>query len=200
MILTRVVCGLAVGAAMVLESAGAVAAEAEAADTNPLAFKTDLALWTAVIFVVLLLVLWKFAWGPIADGLRRREQGIADQISEAEESNRQAKELLAQYEQKLVDSKDEVRKLLEKGRHDAEQVSRELIDQARQETLAEQQRSLRQIDAATANAMKELAGYSADLAVELAGKIVRAELKPKDHAELIQQAMANFVRQPPSQN
>ena len=50
------------------------------------------------------------------------------------------------------------------------------------------------------NAIKELAGHSADLAVELAGKIVRAELKPDDHAMLIRQAMASFAQQPPSDN
>src|SRR5687767_84850 len=43
---------------------------------NPLEFQTDLAIWTAVVFVVLLLVLSKFAWGPIVAGLEKREQRI----------------------------------------------------------------------------------------------------------------------------
>ena len=41
---------------------------------NPLEFKTDLALWTAVVFLLLLAVLWKFAWGPLAEGLDKRER------------------------------------------------------------------------------------------------------------------------------
>jgi len=182
------------------------AAEHEAAhghgpvNTNPLELRRDLALWTLVIFLVLLAVLWKFAWGPIAQGLQRREQGIADQIAQAEQANQEARDLLGQYEQRLAGAKEEVRQILERAHRDAEQTGRELIDKAQAEAKIEQQRALQQIDAATAAALKELADLSASLAVELAGKIVRAELKPDDHARLIQQAVASFSQRPPSTN
>ena len=52
-----------------------------AAEINPLAFQQDLALWTAVVFLVLLAILWRFAWGPVAGGLDKRERQIADQIA-----------------------------------------------------------------------------------------------------------------------
>ena len=166
-------------------------------DTSPLGFKRDLAIWTAVVFLVLLLVLWKFAWGPLARGLDKRERGIADQISQAEQSNRQAKELLDQYGQKLADSQDEVRRILDKARRDAELLGRQMLEDTKQEARTEQQRAVQQIDAATANALKELARQSSTLAVELAGKILRAELKPEDHSQLIEQAVSNFGRQEP---
>jgi F-type H+-transporting ATPase subunit b len=170
---------------------------------NPLALEElqgDLAVWTAMVFLVLLAILWKFAWGPLTRGLEKREQGIADQIARAEQSNQQAQELLAQYEQKLAESGDEVRGILDQARRDAEQLGREMLEKTKAEAEAEQQRALGQIDAATAGALKELAEHSADLAVELAGKIVRAELKPDDHVRLIQQAVANFAERPPSNN
>ncbi|MEE8452016.1 MAG: F0F1 ATP synthase subunit B [Thermoguttaceae bacterium] len=169
-------------------------------DTNPLEFKKDLALWTGVVFLILMAILWKFAWGPIRQGLERRENGIANQITEAEEANHRAKELLGQYEEKLTASKQEVREILEQGRRDAEKTGREMIEQARAGAEAEQRRSLQQIDAATAAALKELAEHGADLAVSLAGKIVRAELKPSDHAKLIRRTMADFAQQSPSEN
>ncbi len=229
MILIRVVTGLVTGLTLLAWTVGTAHAEAAPADpagpahhaaqqapgesdahpadsgpgevnTDPLEFQTDLALWTLVVFLVLLAVLWKFAWGPIAEGLNRREQGIADQITQAEQANRQAKELLGQYDQKLVGAKQEVRQILDKAQHDAEQVGRGMIEKAQQEAEAEQQRALQQIDAATAGALKELADRGATLAVELAGKIVRAELKPDDHARLIRQTMADFTQRPPSQN
>jgi len=169
-------------------------------DTNPLEFKKDLALWTGVVFLILMAILWKFAWGPIRQGLESRENGIANQITEAEESNRKAKELLADYEKKLTASKDEVREILEQGRRDAEKTGRDMIEQARAGAEAEQRRAIQQIDAATSAALKELAEQGADLAVSLAGKIVRAELKPSDHAKLIRQTMADFAQQSPSEN
>ncbi len=192
--------GVAAGAEPAPPGAETQRAEHASVDTNPLEFRADLAIWTAVVFLVLLLVLWKFAWGPLAQGLDRRERGIAEQIAQAEQSNQQAQQLLVQYEQKLADAKDEVHAIVEQGRRDAEQVGREMIEDAKQEARREQQRALQQIDSATTNALKELADQTATMAVELAGKIVRAELKPGDHAHLIEQAAAKLVRQSPSEN
>jgi len=171
-------------------------------NSNPLEFKTDLALWTGVVFVVVLLVLRRFAWGPIAQGLARREKGIADQITDAQDAHRQAQELLAKYQQQLADAKDEVRAMIDQARRDAEQTGREMLDQSKAEVEAEHQRALRRIEAATAGALKELAEEGASLAVQLAGKIVQAELKPKDHEALIQRTMASFSRpgRAPSEN
>ena len=54
---------------------------------DPLEWKSDLALWTAVVFLCLLAILWKFAWKPIAEGLDKRERNVADQIAQAEAAN-----------------------------------------------------------------------------------------------------------------
>jgi F-type H+-transporting ATPase subunit b len=165
-----------------------------AAPLNPLEWKTDLALWTGVVFVVLLLILWKYAWKPIAEGLDNRERNIANQIAGAEAAHQKAQGLLAEYERKLATAGDQVRGILEQGRRDAEQVGHALIDKAKEESHAEQQRAMQQIEAATAAAVKELADQSARLAVDLAGKIVHAKLSAEDHAQLIEQAVAGFVQ------
>lgn len=160
---------------------------------NPLSFKADLAIWTVVVFLLLLAVLWKFAWGPLAEALDRREQGIAQQLAQAAAANQQAKDLLAQYEQKLAAAQDEVRAILDRGRRDAEQIGRQMVEKARQEAAAEQQRALRQIETATIAALKELAERSATLAVELAGRIIQRSLRAEDHAALIERTLADFV-------
>jgi F-type H+-transporting ATPase subunit b len=179
-------------------ASGETVAGQEEGNINPIPMKWqdvkgDLTIWTAGVFLVLLAVLWKFAWGPLSEGLDKREKHIADQIFQANEANQKARDLLAGYEKKLDDSQDEVRAILEKGRRDAEHVGRAMIDKAKADAKAEQERMLKQIDAATTSAIKELADRSASLAVELAGKIVHARLNPKDHAKLIEQAVAGFA-------
>ena len=77
---------------------------------------------------------------------------------------------------------------------------REMIEKARQETAAEKQRALRDIETATDGALKDLAERSATLAVELAGKIVQARLDPAAHAKLIQQAVDGFGKVSPGNN
>jgi F-type H+-transporting ATPase subunit b len=161
--------------------------------SNPLEWKTDLALWTGVVFLLLATILWKFAWKPIAEGLDKRERNVADQIAQAEAANQQAQQILADYQRKLAAAQDQVRGILDQGRKNAEHLGRQLIDKAKEDAQSEYQRAVQQIDAATAAAIKELANQSATLAVELAGKIVRAKLNASDHARLIEQAVAGFL-------
>jgi F-type H+-transporting ATPase subunit b len=175
--------------------AGAHDVHGEQGNPNPLEFRTDLTIWTGIVFLVLMFVLWWFAWGPIASALDQREQAVANQIAAAEKSNQDSQKILAQYEQKLADAKNEVRALLDQARREAEQAGRQIVETARGEAREEQQRALVEIENATAGALKELAERSADLAVGLAGKIVRAELKPSDHRGLVERAMADFVAQ-----
>jgi F-type H+-transporting ATPase subunit b len=160
---------------------------------NPLDFQTDLALWSLVVFLVLLAVLWRFAWRPITDGLDKRERRIAADIAAAEEANRDARRILEDYQKRLAAAGDEVRRILDQGRRESEQAGREIIEKARTETRAEHQRALREIDNATDAALADLARNSARLAVELAGKIVAAKLDAAGHQRLIDEAVAGFT-------
>jgi len=179
---------------------GGHAAETAHGSTNPLSVDPDLAVWTFIVFLMLLGVLWKFAWGPISEGLDKREQTIARFLSDAERSHEEAKELLADYQRKLGLAADEVRALLEEARRDAEHTKQEIMSEAKAAADAERLRALREIEAATDAAIKQLAERSADLAVELAGKIVGAKLTAGDHARLIQEAIAKFPSVTPSRN
>jgi len=156
-------------------------------------FRGDLTIWTAVVFLVVLAILYKAAWGPICDGLQKRENEIAAQIAEAQRKNEEAKQLLADYEKKLAAARDEVRSLIEQGRRDSEKIGQQLLDKAREEAGIERQRAVQQIESATLAALKELADRSATLAVDLAGKIVGAQLKAVDHRRLIEQAVTEFA-------
>ena len=176
------------------DHAGDHAGDGHAAAINPLAFDPDLALFTLLIFLLLLAVLWKFAWGPIAAGLDKREQGIADQIAAAQAANEQAKLLLGQYEQKLAAAAGEVRAILDEARRDAEHTQQEILAKARADARLERDRAIREIEIATDSALKELAERSTNMAVDLAGRIVQAQLKPADHTRLIDEAMAKFPK------
>lgn len=199
--LHRVVCWLLTGLAATLPAARVLASSAhesggEELSLNPISWQWiqgDLAIWTAVVFVVLAFVLAKFAWKPLIKGLDQREKNMADQIAQAEAANQKARDILADYERKLAAAQEQVRGILDQGRRDAEQVGRELIGKAKDEAKAEYERGVKQIDAATNAAIKELAEQSATLAVDLAGRIVQAKLNVADHARLIDQAVAGFV-------
>lgn len=160
---------------------------------NPLeSWKADLALWTAVVFLLLLVILWKYAWGPIARALQQREQTIADQIAQAQRQHQEAQALLAQYQQKLAQSQQEIQQMLDQARRQAEQTSRDIIQQAHQQAEADRQKMLQDIQQAKQQALREIATETANLAVLLAGKILQAELRPERHRQLIQQVLAEW--------
>jgi F-type H+-transporting ATPase subunit b len=177
------------------EAAHAESSHAEAGhgeETNPLATDPDLAIYTAIVFVILLLILGKFAWRPIAEGLDRREQTIAEQIEAANRTHQEAKNLLAEYEKRLAGAQDEVRAMLDEARRDAAHTSQELLAKANSEAEAIKNRALRDIEIAKGSALKELAESSGRLAIELAGRIVASELNPERHQRLIQEALERF--------
>jgi F-type H+-transporting ATPase subunit b len=162
------------------------------AERGPLYVDRSLTFWSGALFVVLFIVLYFVAWGPISSGLDKREKNIADQIAQAAESHKQAKELLTGYEAKLAASAQEVRAILDKARQDAEAAAKEREAKAEADAKARLERAEKEIAAATSAATKELADRSAKLAVDLAGKIVRSKLNPKDHVQLIEQAISGF--------
>jgi F-type H+-transporting ATPase subunit b len=197
--LTRFVVSLA---ALLAMAPAAIAAEGGhgGGEVNPLDIKPDLAFWTLVVFLALMAILWKFAWRPIAEALDKRERRIADQIASAEQANVDARKILDDYHRKLSDSEAEVRKILEQGRRDAEEAGRRMLEATRDEARREKERAVREIDAAAGEALKELAERSADLAVDLARKIVQSKIDRADHAQLIEQAVAGLAKIQPGKN
>lgn len=155
-------------------------------------FCADLALWTAVTFVLVLIVLWKFAWGPIIEGLDKREQYVLDQRSDAEKANADAKALLEDYKSQLANAKAEIQQMKADAAVNAEKAAAIVMNKAIASVEAEKKAATQEIASAKIQAQKELAAQSAALAVELAGKILKKELTPQAHQKLIDQAIAKF--------
>lgn len=169
-------------------------------ETNPADIKSDLAVWTFVVFLLLLGVLWKFAWGPLATGLEKREHSIADEIAAAQRAHEEAKQLLADHERRLAGAADEVRAMIEQARRDGEQVKAEILAEAKAGADAERTRAIHDIEAATVQALHSLAEKSADIVVDLAGKIVQSKLSPEEHSRLVREAVGRFSAAAPSEN
>jgi F-type H+-transporting ATPase subunit b len=180
------------------ESGGHAAEDPHAApgnahgNPNPLVIGPDLALVTAIVFLLLLAVLGKFAWRPILEALDRRERMIADSLAAAEAKQEEATRLLAQYEAKLRHATDQVRAMLDEARRDAEYTKSEIIAEARAAAQSEQERALREVRLATDASLKQLSETSANLAVDLASKILEQKLSDTEHDRLVRDALAGM--------
>jgi F-type H+-transporting ATPase subunit b len=169
-------------------------AEHETPSLNPLELASDTAIWSLVIFLLVFGILGKFAFKPIARALDEREKGIVEKIASAQRINDEAKDLLNQYQQKLDASREEVRQILEAARKDAQRVADGIVEKAREAAGQERDRAMKEIDGATTLALQTIAERSATLAANLAGKMIRAEVKPEQHRDLIRRALENFAK------
>jgi F-type H+-transporting ATPase subunit b len=170
------------------------AEHAEHGNADPMSVDPDLAWCTLIVFGLLLLILKKFAWAPIASALDQREKTVADHIALAEHNHEEAKRLLAEYEAKLRNAQQEVRDMLDAAHKRAEQSHQELLAKARTEAEGEMARAKREIDSAKDQALIVLAHTAADQAVGLAGKILKVRLQADDHRALIEGALHDFAR------
>ena len=162
-------------------------------------FQTDLALWSFAVFVILMLLLTKFAWKPIMDGLEKRERGIADTIAATQRANEEAKSMLASYERRLAEAADEVRGMLEEARRDSEATKQAIVAEARKAADDEQARARREIGLATDEALSTIAQRAGELAVGVAGKFLREKLSSDDQKRLVSDSVAS-IRSAPSVN
>ncbi|HEY6565686.1 MAG TPA: F0F1 ATP synthase subunit B [Pirellulaceae bacterium] len=158
--------------------------------------RSDLGIATVLVFTVLMLILWKFAWGPISQALDHREEGIAKQIAEARQSNEEAKRILDEHQSRLRQAAEEVRELLDQARRDGDNLKQKMVQDAEQVATSLKDRAVREIEAATHGALEDLARKSVEQAVSLAGRIVGKQLNAQDHANLIQEALQRM----PSRN
>jgi len=147
------------------------------------------AIWTLVIFLAVVVVLGKFAWGPILKGLQARESFILESLEKAKKERDEADARMKLYEDKLAQARTEVTAMVDEGRRDAEVVKRKILEEARQEAEKERERTKREIQLATDTATKQLYALSARMATDLAGRIIGKELTPQDHERLIAESI-----------
>lgn len=163
-------------------------------------FRTDLAVYTFLVFLVLLAILSRAAWPKISEALLEREKRIEGALADADAKHEQAKALLAAHEAKLATAADQVRVLLEDARRDAEAARETILAEARDAADKERRRAVRDIETAADHAMKGLAETSASLAVQLAGKVIGEQLQsnPAKQAELVRSALSRLTSSSPN--
>lgn len=174
---------------LALLAAPALAAEAEGGAGSPFAGDLGNALWTLAIFVVVVLVLGKFAWGPLLSGLQARETFIRQALEDAQRNRDEAEARLKEYADKLNAARAEGMALVEEARRDAEAVKRRLLEEAQAEGKRERERARHEIELATDTAKKELFALGAKLVTAAAAKVLQREISSTDHERLIAEAI-----------
>lgn len=169
----------------------ALAAEAEHGG-KPNLFDADIGnfIFTLIIFGAVVYILGKYAWRPVLNVLNEREASIRTALETAQRERQQAEQLLKDYQVQLERARQEATAIVEEGRRDAENVRQRLLEEARRESADMTERARREIKLATDTAAKELYDLTADLATQIAGKVVAKTLSAEDHKRLVEESLA----------
>ena len=149
-----------------------------------------LPLITAVIvFGTMFVLLAKYIWPRITQGLEDRDRKIKDEIESAEDARKQAKNALEEYERELANARHEAADMIAKARADAKAIAEELRSRNEVELTDMKQRATQEIDAAKQAAINELYAEASTLAVTMAGKILKREISVDDQERLMHESL-----------
>jgi F-type H+-transporting ATPase subunit b len=148
-----------------------------------------LMIWTFVCFVIVFLVLRRYAFAPIQTMIDKRREQIADSIKQAEKARDEAAKLLDEHRAMLVKARGQAEEILE----DARRVSESQRERLRGELESDRARRLaeteRQITSETERALDQIKNEIAELALITTAKVTGKVLTAEDHRRLIDSAV-----------
>jgi F-type H+-transporting ATPase subunit b len=160
----------------------------------PIKFKKDLALWSAVTFLIFLYLLGRYAWKPLVAALDQREGKIRGDISAAESARLKAEQMLAEHTRKMSQVQEEIRGLLAEARKDADGLKQDIIGQAQKEAQTARERAVAEISRARDSALKDLFDVMASEVAQATSHVLGRSVNASDQDRLIEEALAHFPR------
>lgn len=136
--------------------------------------------WTTLIFLLLLLLLYKYAWGPIMKAVNAREEMIRSSLESAEKAREEMKVLQADNEIILRKAREERDKILRDARVAYDRMMTEAKEKSQSESDAMVRRAKELIEREKVTAITEMKREVASLAIEVASKVVGEKLKSDD--------------------
>ncbi len=151
-----------------------------------------LMIWTLILFGISMYILYKLAFPRIAEALDRRQKAIEESIDAADRTRREADEILAEYRERLRESRGQAEEIIERARKAGETHERNAHEDAlaKREQLMEQTR--RDIQSETRRAIEEIRREVADLTVQATEKLTRKSLTEEDQQRLLEDALSEL--------
>ena len=147
-------------------------------------------IWTVIIFVVLLIVLRKFAWGPLLAALDEREQNIKEALEQAQKTQRETELVLAENQRRTDEGFKRAEEIVQQARQEAEQMRQRMLEEAKAESRRVTEQGLRRIEAEQRAAMEEIRKMAGDLAIQAAGRLIQVSLSDQQQREIVDKFLA----------
>ena len=177
----------AFNAQIVLGQGGSESGGAALFDIN-----VGLSAWTLVVFVGLLFILSKYAWGPILSAVEAREEGIKSALEEASEQNSEAARLLEEHREQLADARRQSSELIAEARTAGDRVRQEIEEKARSDAQAILERARSEIEKEKNAAVETLRKEAVHLALAAASRLMEENLDQEKDRALVERYLGKL--------
>src|SRR5258708_40212312 len=154
-----------------------------------------LSFWTAVTFALLIVVMGKFAWGPILAMLETREKTIADAIESAKRERAEAEKAATEMRLTLDKVRAEAAELTRKNQQEIDAAKAVLMEEAKKESEELLLQARKSIQEERRQAVAELRNQAVDLAIEAAGRLLQTQMDANKQRQLVEEYLANLPKE-----
>ena len=159
---------------------------------TPFDINAGLILWTLIVFGILMVLLWRFAWPSILKSVEERERRIQQQLEEAEKARAEAARLLEEHKAAIAKARDEAQQILANAKGLAQKEREALVAKGHEEQEALLARARREIDAEKDKAILALRQEAVDLSIAAASKLVESNLDSEANRKLVMNYLAGL--------
>lgn len=178
---------------MILPAIALAAAEDAADHASSGGLLNDSSFWVLIAFVIVIGIFARAGVHKmISSGLDKRAHAIADEINEARKMREEAQELLAQYQRRQREAEAEAEAIIEQAKKDAKIIAAEARDKLNAQMERRAKAAEEKIARAEAQALSEVRGRAADVAVEAARSIIRDRMDSGAQAAFIDKSISNL--------
>ena len=146
-------------------------------------------IWVLIIFVILVVILYKTAWKHVLAGLKAREERIRGDIAAAEAARAKADASLKEFNAQLATAEDKAKNILAQAALDAEKIAAGIRLRSQQEVEEIKERANADIEASSCQALSEIYYQAVNLSTSIAENNVRRNLNPDDQRDLVKQSL-----------
>jgi F-type H+-transporting ATPase subunit b len=156
-----------------------------------LEFAPGAMIWTLVSFLLGLVVMWKFVYGPITSALEARDKKVEDAITAADVARKEAEQQMAAAKAELQKAQEHGKRMVEEAMARAERQAAEAVRVADERAKAELQKARDTIAGEKRQALQEIRALAVDLTISAAGKLLQHEVDAAKNRPLVQQFVAS---------
>lgn len=142
-------------------------------------------IFVLLAFLLLLLVLKKFAWKPLMGIMEERERQISKNIDSAENSRIEANRLAVEGKEKMDETRNEALTILNNARENGERIKRDMLEKAKEDAERIKAEAQLDIEMEKQKAIESVKSDVSQLSMEIAAKLIGKELTSEGHAALI---------------